>query len=293
MKTAPKSDAVTRLSVGASTSPIRYLREAWERKSLVRVLASRELKSTYEMNLVGFAWWLLEPLSLTLVYVVLVSVILKAGQPAFPLYVLTALLSFKWLTGSLTGAMGVVRGNTNLIQDLYFPRALLPVTEVVVGLAHYLIGLLIVPIFMAIYGIAPSWHLIFLPVIVATQFLLCLGLAYPLSVWGLNYRNLPGLIGNLFRLWLYLSPALWSLDLRVHNPTHKLLVKLNPLTGLFESYHGVIGVKPSVAGGVATGGVENVLPGWPLAYSAAFGFVALLLGGWYFIRREAQFGKML
>ncbi|HJR18996.1 MAG TPA: ABC transporter permease [Actinomycetota bacterium] len=288
MKTNSRSDDVTRVSAGDVASPRRYLREAWDRRSLVGVLASRELKSNYEMNLIGFAWWLLEPLSLTLVYVVLVSVILDAGQPAFPLYILTALLSFKWLTGSLGGAMGVVRSNANLIQDLYFPRALLPVTEVVVGLAHYLVGLLIVPIFMAIYGIEPTWQLVFLPAIIAAQFLLCLGLAYPLSVWGLNYRNLPGLVGNLFRLWLYLSPALWSLERDVHNPTHRLLIKLNPLTGLFESYHGVIGVSP--ASDTAT---QHITPGWPLAYSAAFGCVALVLGGWYFIRREAQFGKML
>lgn len=290
MKTVQDShNAVTRISAGQMASPRRYIREAWERRSLVRVLASRELKSTYEMNAVGFAWWIMEPLTLTLVYVVLVSVILDAAEPAFPLYVLTALLPFKWMTSSLTGAMGVVRSNTNLIQDLYFPRALLPIAEVVTSLAHFAVGLLIVPIFMAVYGIEPSWHLIFLPVIVAAQFVLCLGLAYPLSVWGLNYRNLAGLIGNLFRLWLYLSPALWSLQTRVHNPTHRFLVRLNPLTGLFESYHGAIGVVP-VPGTNAT---TNAMPGWDLAYSAGFGIVALLLGGWYFIRREAQFGKML
>jgi lipopolysaccharide transport system permease protein len=290
MKTAQNPhDAVTRISAGQMASPRRYIREAWERRSLVRVLASRELKSTYEMNVVGFAWWILEPLSLTLVYVVLVSFILKAAEPAFPLYVLTALLSFKWMTSSLTGAMGVVRSNTNLIQDLYFPRALLPIAEVMTSVAHFGVGLLIVPIFMLVYGIAPSWHLLFLPAIIAAQFILCLGLAYPLSVWGLNYRNLPGLIGNLFRLWLYLSPALWALGTRVPE-RHQNLVRLNPLTGLFESYHGVIGVLPDPLHPTQT---MNAVPGWELAYSAGFGLVALLLGGWYFIRREAQFGKML
>ncbi len=291
MKTAQNPhDAVTRISAGQMASPRRYIREAWERRSLVRVLASRELKSTYEMNAVGFAWWILEPLSLTLVYVVLVSFILKAAEPAFPLYVLTALLPFKWMTSSLTGAMAVVRSNTNLIQDLYFPRALLPIAEVVTSLAHFAVGLLIVPIFMAVYGIAPSWHLVFLPAIIAAQFILSLGLAYPLAVWGLNYRNLPGLIGNLFRLWLYLSPALWALETRVKNPNFRNLVRLNPLTGLFEAYHGAIGVLPVPGSDTLT---KNVMPGWSLAYSAGFGIVALLLGGWYFIRREAQFGKML
>ena len=289
MKAISRTDAVTRISAGQMASPRRYIKEAWQRKSLVRVLASRELKSTYEMNAVGFAWWMLEPLTLTLVYVVLVSFILKAAEPAFPLYVVTALLPFKWMTSSLTGAMTVVRSNTNLIQDLYFPRALLPVAEVVTSMAHFAVGLLIIPIFMAVYGIGPSWHLLWLPVIVAAQFILCLGLCYPLAVWGVNYRNLPGLIGNLFRLWLYLSPALWALETRVRNPDYRNLIRLNPLTGLFEAYHGAIGVLP-VPGTEMT---KHARPGWALAYAAGFGVVALLLGGWYFIRRETQFGKML
>ena len=47
--------------------------ELWQRRMLVRVLAARELKSSYEMNVVGFAWWLLEPLSMTAVYYVLIN----------------------------------------------------------------------------------------------------------------------------------------------------------------------------------------------------------------------------
>jgi len=290
MKPITRSDDVTRISAGQMASPARYIKEAWQRKSLVSVLASRELKSTYEMNLVGFAWWMLEPLTLTLVYVVLVSFILKAAEPAFPLYVVTALLPFKWMTSSLTGAMTVVRSNTNLIQDLYFPRALLPIAEVVTSMAHFAVGLLIVPAFMAVYGIGPSWNVLWLPVIVAAQFILCLGLCYPLAVWGVNYRNLPGLIGNLFRLWLYLSPALWALETRVSDPMHRNLIRLNPLTGLFEAYHGAIGVLPVPGSDTMT---KSGRPGWALAYAAGFGIVALLLGGWYFIRRETQFGKML
>lgn len=289
MKTAQKNrhTAVTHIAAGQMASPRFYLREAWARRNLVGTLASRELKSTYEMNVVGFAWWLLEPLSLTLVYVVLVSVILKAAEPAFPLYVLTALLPFKWLTSSLTGAMGMVRGNANLIQDLYFPRVLLPIAEVVIELAHFMVGLLIVPIFMIVYGITPGWQLVYLPVIIAAQFIFVLGLALPLSVWGLTYKNLPGLVGNIFRLWLYVSPALWALQTRVPNPTHRMLVKLNPLTGFFEAYHGVIGVVPQ---GTHT---THLAPAWDFWYSAGVGFVILLLGAWYFIRRESGFGKML
>lgn len=256
-----------------------YLRELWTRRELVSVLVSRELKSQYEMNIVGFAWWLAEPLTLTLVYVIVVQGILGTSRPAYPLFVLCALLPFKWLSSGLTGAMGTVRLNGQLVTDVYFPRALLPMADVVVGLAHFMVGLAIIPIFMAVYHIAPTIHLLWLPVVMATEFILILAFAYPLSVWGLYYRNLERLSSNLLRLWFYLSPAIWSLDLIKDKPAMVLLVKLNPLTGLFLSYRGAI--------------LDGKAPDWELAYSAGVGLVVLAFGFRYYIRREADFGKLV
>lgn len=259
----------------------RYLAEAWQRRDLVRVLAGRELKSNYEMNAVGFGWWLLEPLSLTVVYYVFMEIVSGAREhePNRLLFILLSLLSYKWLSSALIGAMGSVRANANLITDLYFPRALLPVTEVAVGLAHYLVGLLVVPLVMLVLGVTPSWHLVFLPLVIAVQFIFSLGLSYPMSVWGLNYRNLPGLSANILRLWFYLSPGIWALSRLDDHPLARQVVKYNPLTGLFESYRGAI--------------FTHHAPGWDLAWTALVGLVAMAIGGLYFIRREAQFGKEL
>jgi len=113
--------------------------------------------------------------------------------------------------------------------------------------------------------------------VVAVQFLLMLGLAYPLSVWGLNYRNLPNLMSNILRLWFYLSPGIYTLDSL--SPRFRGLMRLNPLTGIFDGYRRAI--------------ITHRAPDWTLAYTAAIGLVAVVFGGWYFTRREPHFGKML
>jgi len=257
-----------------------YVRELWHRRALVPVLAGRELKSTYEMSAVGFAWWLLEPLSMTAVYYVLINILTHrtSSDPTQFLSILIALLSFKWLTQSLVGSMGVVRANASLVTDVYFPRALLPLTQLVVGLAHFAVGLCIVPVFMLVLGVGPSWTLVWLPVVAGAQFVFMLGLSYPLSVWGLNYRNLPGLISNLLRLWFYLSPGLYTLA-SVPGGTARTIMKFNPLTGIFQGYRGAI--------------LTHTSPDWTLVYTTALGLIAVVLGGSYFSRREPHFGKQL
>jgi ABC-type polysaccharide/polyol phosphate export permease len=257
-----------------------YIRELWQRRMLVRVLAARELKSTYEMNIVGFGWWLLEPLSMAAVYYVLINILTNrgAGDKTLFLSILISLLSFKWLSQSLIGSMGVVRANQSLVTDVYFPRALLPLTELVIGMAHFGVGLLTVPVFMLVFGVGVSPTLVWLPIIMAVQFLFMLGLAYPLSVWGLTFRNLPNLMSNILRLWFYLSPGLYVLS-TVPSGRARTLMRFNPLTGIFEGYRGAIITQRS--------------PDWTLAWTAFIGVLFVVFGGWYFTRREPHFGKML
>jgi len=260
---------------------VYYARELWNRRNLIRVLAGRQLKSDYEMNIVGFAWWLLEPLSLTAVYFVLINILQRGGgsnqDPTRLLSILIAMLSFKWFTSSLIGSMGVVRANASLVNDVYIPRALLPITMLVIGLAHFGVGLLIVPIFMWVVHVGPSWALLWLPVVAAVQFIFMLGIAYIFAVWGLNYRNLPNLMSNILRLWFYLSPALYTLS--TLPPRYRFIMQLNPLTGIFQGYRGAI--------------LTHTAPDWTLVYTGVIGLVITLFAGWFFTRKEPHFGKLL
>jgi len=263
-----------------------YVKEMWQRRALVRVLAGRQLKSTYELNLVGFVWWLLEPLSLAAVYYVLVTVLTHRTDKVYILVVLVSLLPFKWLSSSVIQSMTTVRGNASLVTDVYFPRALLPVTETMIGLAHFAVGLLVIPVFMLVLGVAPVPQLIFLPVIIAVQLVFTLGLAYPAAVWGLNYRNLPGLFGNLLRLWFYLSPALYEVSR--FQGWQRTVMRLNPLTGLFEAYRGAFGLAGFTVNPVTKlTNYHAEAPGLDFVWTASVGDAMLALGSWYFMRREA------
>jgi lipopolysaccharide transport system permease protein/teichoic acid transport system permease protein len=275
-----------------------YLREVAERRGLVRVLAGRQLKSQYEINIVGFGWWLLEPLTLAAVYYILVTVLTKRNDPKYLLVVLASLLPFKWFQQSVIQSMNTMRAHASLVTDVYFPRALLPITETVVGMAHFGVGLLVMPVFMLILGVAPTPYLAFLPLVIFVEMLLALGFSYPAAVWGLNYRNLPNLMGNILRLWFYLSPALYETS-RFTRPWQRLVMRLNPLTGLFEGYRGAFGLAgftpvtdPSDPAKVITH-YHPEAPGLDLAWTAIVAVIVLAFGSWYFTRRETQFGKML
>lgn len=254
-----------------------YIRETWERRSLIRVLASRKLKANYEMTLVGFAWWIFEPLSLAMVYFVLFNIISNRG-PAFMVLLLSALLPYKWLRQTILQSMNTVTANANLVSDIYFPRALLPMSDLFVGASHFGVALLIMPPLMLVFGYPFTAKILLLPVIVAIEAVLALGFAYPAAVWGLYFQNLSNFSGNFIRMWFYLSPSVWTLD-QIDNERFHLLIRLNPLTGLFEGYRSVF--------------LGDPLHLADLAITLAWAVVLFLVGSYYFTRRESQFGKLV
>lgn len=269
----PSSGLVT----GTRPSLGRYIRDTWDRRRLVKVLAVRSLKGMYEMNVVGFAWWILEPLSMSLMYYFVFTHIFHRSRPVASL--LAAVLPYKWLSQSLVQAMGTVRGNASLL-DVYFPRSLLPAADTLVGLAHFAVGLFVLPPFMAIYGHWGGAHLVWLPLIMCVQLVFTLGLAFPLSVWGISYRNLPGVVNNLLRLWFYLSPGIWTLEfIDDRSQLFKNIVRANPLTGLFEAYRGAL--------------IEGRPPGIEFAWTATVAAVLFVTSFWYFSRREPNFAKLI
>jgi ABC-type polysaccharide/polyol phosphate export permease len=255
-----------------------YIRETWQRRSLVRVLASRKLKANYEMTLVGFAWWIFEPLSLAMVYFVLFNIISNRG-PEFMVLLLSALLPYKWLRQTIIASMNTVSANANLVSDIYFPRALLPMTDLAVGASHFGIALLLMPPLMAVFGFPFTAKMFLLPVIIAIEAVLALGLAYPSAVWGLYFQNLSNFSGNFIRMWFYLSPSLWTLEEIDSGAWYYGLVRANPLTGLFEGYRSVFLGAP--------------LHLVDLAITCAWAIVLFLIGSYYFTRRESQFGKLV
>ena len=68
MKTVdgPPADLLFRRAV----RPVTMLRELWSRRELVVVLAERELRARYKQTALGFAWALITPLILMVVFTV-------------------------------------------------------------------------------------------------------------------------------------------------------------------------------------------------------------------------------
>jgi homopolymeric O-antigen transport system permease protein len=279
----------------ARPSPFALLGEAIDdirsRRRLVRYLVSADIRKIGADTLLGNLWWILDPLLQMGVYVVFVSLILSVKTPDYPLFILSAILPWKWFTASVNDATSSVVSQDRLIKQIQFPKIVLPVAATTAGVVGFAFGMIALGLIMLLYLHRISFNVVLIPVIAAVQYVFTLGVALAVSSVNVFFRDLGNVMRHLLRLWFYLSPALYSLSrlegaqFFQENPILLDIAKANPFAILFESYRAVIYGTPEAT---------PLLPDWSaLAALLVASVVLVALTTVLFKRLEPSFAKVL
>ncbi len=99
MSTVTTSDA-PRLSAWRT-----YLKDLWRRREFAKYLAAANLRARNANTALGLAWWVLNPLLLSLVYFLVFGVLFNRidAQPRYLAHLLSGMFVFNFTTLSMTG----------------------------------------------------------------------------------------------------------------------------------------------------------------------------------------------
>ena len=187
-------------------------------------LTLRELRGKYKRSLLGWSWSLLNPLATMLIFTLVFRYILKipveAGHPSgmkiFAFFLLCGLLPWNFMAAGMTGAMGTLIANANLIKKVYFPREILVVANVLASMVSLLIELAVLAVALMLFGnIVLPW-LPMVIVLVALQTLFVIGIGLLMSVLNVYFRDVQHFVSILLQLWFYATPIIYPLSL-VHD----------------------------------------------------------------------------
>jgi ABC-type polysaccharide/polyol phosphate export permease len=273
-------------------------------------------------TVLGNVWWVLDPLLTMLVYVLVMTVIFQRSTPDFPLFLLSAMVPFKWFTMTVGSSTSAVTGKETLIKQILFPKIILPVTLSLSQIVSFLFGLLVLLfVWFFAYHDHVSWQVVWLPIIAVVQYVFVLGWTLILSSVTVFYRDVGIVIGHFMRLLFWISPILWSfmevagrgarlqtglegIERQLGLPTGLLFgaISMNPISLLLESYRKVIyggldRIDP-VTGASTDDGVLTWTEATPpdfeiLAVIFASGLVFIVIGTLIFKRLEPSFTKVL
>lgn len=259
-----------------------YWRELWAYRELFLVLAWRDLAARYRHTLAGVLWAVLRPLVgmgiFTFVFDRLAG-LPSEGQVPYPLLVLAGMLPWFLFSTALGSAAESVTGSAALIGKVYFPRAIVPVATMVVALTEFLLGLAVLALWMAAYGVAPGFRVLLLPAFIGLAMLASLGLGLWMAALNAKYRDFRFITPFLLQAGLYVSPVGFSSA--VVPEAWRLLYSLNPMVGVIDGFRWCLlgGDRPLY------------LPG--VALSATVGAVLLWIGLARFRAAERGFADVL
>jgi ABC-type polysaccharide/polyol phosphate export permease len=244
------ADAPAHFRRGAARpGPIGLIREAvvevTQRRRLIGYLVQADVRKKGADTLLGNLWWVLDPLLQMAVYVVLVSVVFDRGVEDYPIFIFAAILPWKWFQSTVQDAITSVTGADRLIRQIQFPKLVLPVASAFAGVVNFAFGLIpLVGLMVLLYRDRLSAMLLLIPLIAAVQFAFNVAVAVGLAAINVFYRDVGNLSRHALRLWFYLSPGLYAIEL-LRNVTEDIpvvaqLLLANPFAILFTAYRDVI-----------------------------------------------------
>jgi lipopolysaccharide transport system permease protein len=211
---------------------------------LLRVLVDRDIKLLYKRSALGIAWTLINPLLQLAVFSFVFRSVIQINVPQFSSFAFSGLLIWTWSQTALFQATGLITSNKALIRQPNFPTAILPVVTTMTGLIHFLLALPVLIIFLAVDGVQPSAVLLVLPLLMVIQFVLTVGLAYPLAALNVTFRDTQHTLGVLLQMLFYLTPIFY--DLNSVPKEFQTFYQLNPMVPLLGAYRAILlkGTQP-------------------------------------------------
>ena len=256
------------------------LRDLWEYRELLFFLTWRDIKVRYKQTLLGAAWAVIQPFFTMVVFSLFFGKL--AGVPSdgvpYPLFSYAALVPWTFFAYSLTQSANSLVGSANLIQKVYFPRLVIPISSVLSGVVDFFLAFGVLLVMMLFYGFWPGGRILWLAPLLVLTLVTALGVGLWLSALNVEYRDVRYTVPFLTQFWLFATPIAYPSSL-LPEPW-RTLYGINPMAGVVEGFRWVLLDTPGAPG--------------PMVIASALVSLALLVGGaFYFRRMEKNFADVV
>ena len=214
-----------------------------------------ELAKRHAGSILGMTWVVLQPALLLSVYIFVYMVVLRMRFEGFSrfdyvLYVFCGLVPYLGFMEALTTGALSIKQNIHLVKNVMLPIELIPVRSVIVGMASQFVSIGIVML-MAAGDRSLSWHVAFLPIVVALQVMWLAGLTWILSGITVALPDVTYFVNLFVFMLMFLSPIGYKPEMVPQR--FSWVIYLNPIYYMTEMYRGTMlsGESPRLSVAIA------------------------------------------
>ncbi len=212
------------------------LKEIFNYKDLFLLLAYRDFKVRYAQTVLGFLWAFLQPATTLVIFTLIFGKAIKVdtGNIPYPLFALSGLVAWTYFSFLMTNAGSSIIGAQAMVQKVYFPRLIIPLSKAIVGFVDFAIVFFFLFILMIYHGYYLRVEMLMLPVFLILNILAGLSVGIWLSALTIRYRDFQNITPFAVQVGMYLTPIAYPVSLIPEK--FKLIYYFNPMTGIIEGY---------------------------------------------------------
>ena len=212
------------------------IREIWTYRELLYFLAWRDLKVRYHQTILGILWAVIKPCSMMIVFSVFfgwLGRIPSDGLP-YPIFVFAALLPWQLFAHTLSATSHSLVANQHLITKVYFPRLIIPISSMGIGLIDFGIALLVLFVMLLYYHIPIIPQILALPAFMMLGITSALGVGLWASALNIRHRDVGHAIPFVTQLWFFVTPVAYPSSLIPES--WRAWYGINPMASVVEGF---------------------------------------------------------
>lgn len=250
-------------------------------RELFYFFAWRDILVRYKQATLGIAWALIRPLLNMLLFAFLFGRVanLPSGNVNYALFVLAGMLPWQLYAFSAVDTCNSLVNNSQMISKVYFPRIILPLSQIIVYLVDFAIGFALLALLFPFLTSFDPGKLLLLPFFILLVTLLAAGTGLWLSALTVKYRDFRLIVPFFVQFSMFLSPVGYGTF--VIPEQWRWLYFFNPLVGVIDGFR------------LSLFGITYPEIGFSIAYSVIITLFISLTGFLYFRSMEKTFADQI
>jgi lipopolysaccharide transport system permease protein len=203
-------------------------------RRLIATFVLRDLKIKYAQSVLGIFWTVLQPIIGVLLFTLVINKWLKVGSVGYPypLFAYCGIICWNFFNYMVTGGGLALSESRDIIKRLSFPRLILPIAKMLVGLLDFTIGIALLLILCLFFGMPFKATLLVMPLFVVVLICTGLGIAFWLSALTIRYRDFNHIIPYIVNFGIWVTPVFYPIT--VVPEKFRPLIYLNPVAFAVE-----------------------------------------------------------
>jgi lipopolysaccharide transport system permease protein len=220
---------------------LQHVRDIWDSRELLWILARRDVSVRYKQAFFGVAWAVLQPVTQMIVFTVLFNRFggIRSGSDLpYPVFCFSGVAIWSLFGSGLSHASESLVASSGLVTKVYFPRAVLPLAALGSAVVDFCIAFVLTFALAFWFGVPLHMTALLAPVFAVLAAACAVAIGFWTSALNLQYRDIRYALPFFLQLLVFVTPVFYPPTLIPER--WRPFLALNPMAAVVESFRAAL-----------------------------------------------------